>query len=263
LISLPYPSHVGDAASADRVVGDLSTALAEPAGTSIEGRAPSCRRIYLSAAGHTWLLALYDPLTRLLGVESVHRRLIELAGIRSGQRVLDIGCGTGNLTILIKRLHVATEVVGLDPDPGALARARRKSDRENLAIQWDRGFAEDLPYPGGTFDHVTSAFMLHHLSLDAKMRALREVERVLASRGSLHVVDFDRGHDSSAGLLARLIHRSERLRDNVGETMMRLMRSAGLADAHEVAHRSTIVGRVAFYQASAAVPSERSDRPTP
>ena len=60
---------------------------------------------YLPAAGHAWLLPLYDPLTRLLGLEAVHRRLVELAGIRPGQRVLEIGCGTGNLTILIKQLH--------------------------------------------------------------------------------------------------------------------------------------------------------------
>jgi SAM-dependent methyltransferase len=206
---------------------------------------------YLPAAGHAWLLPLYDPLTRLLGLEAVHRRLVELAGIRPGQRVLEIGCGTGNLTILVKQLHGAADVVGVDPDPAALARARRKADRHRVSIRWDRGFAEDLPYPDGAFDHVCSAFMLHHLALDAKTQALREIRRVLAPAGSLHVVDFDRGHDGSDGLLARLLHRSERLRDNVADTMHRLMRDAGLTDAHEVAHRPTFVGRVAFYHAAA------------
>jgi SAM-dependent methyltransferase len=208
-------------------------------------------RHYLPAAGRAWLLPLYDPLTRLLGLEAVHRRLVELAGIRPGQRVLEIGCGTGTLTILIKQRHGTADVVGLDPDAAALARARRKAERRAVSIRWDRGFAGELPYPDGAFDHVCSAFMLHHLELGAKTRALREVRRVLAPAGSLHVVDFDRGHDASDGLLARLLHRSERLRDNVADTMVRLMRDAGLRDARAVAHRSTIAGRVAFYHAVA------------
>jgi ubiquinone/menaquinone biosynthesis C-methylase UbiE len=102
-------------------------------------------RTYLPAAGRAWLLPLYDPLTRLLGSGTVRRRLVELADIRPGQRVLEIGCGTGSLTILVKRLHPGAAVVGLDPDPAALARARRKADRHGVAIEWNRGFAEELP----------------------------------------------------------------------------------------------------------------------
>ena len=84
---------------------------------------------YVPAMGHDRLLPLYDLLHRLLGVASVHRPLVDQAGIRSGHRVLEIGCGTGNLVLLTKRLHPDAEVVGLDPDLRALARARRKAGR--------------------------------------------------------------------------------------------------------------------------------------
>jgi SAM-dependent methyltransferase len=105
------------------------------------------RKAYLPAAGKDWLLPLYDPLTKLLGVEAFHRRLINQATISLGHRVLEIGCGTGTLAILIKRLNPAAQVVGIDPDPKALERARRKAQRHGNAIQFDQGFSEELPYP--------------------------------------------------------------------------------------------------------------------
>ena len=113
-------------------------------------------RTYLPAAGHDWLLPLYDPVVKLLGSESAHRQLLEQAGIRPGHRVLEIGCGTGNLALLVKRLQPGAEVVGLDPDPKALARARRKAEREVLSVQLDRRFADMLPYPDGSFERVLS-----------------------------------------------------------------------------------------------------------
>jgi len=74
-------------------------------------------RTYLPAAGHDWLLPLYDPIVKLLGGDAARRELIHQANLRPGYRVLEVGCGTGTLTLMIKRLHPETEVVGLDPDP--------------------------------------------------------------------------------------------------------------------------------------------------
>src|SRR5260370_40157915 len=85
-------------------------------------------RSNIPAFGKRWLLPLYDPLLSILGVSATQRRLIEQAGIRSGFRVLDIGCGTGRLAVQIKRLHPEGDVIGLDPDSEALAIAARKAD---------------------------------------------------------------------------------------------------------------------------------------
>jgi ubiquinone/menaquinone biosynthesis C-methylase UbiE len=211
------------------------------------------QRIYLPAAGHEWLLSLYDPLAKLLGMDGAHRQLLDQANIQPCHRVLEIGCGTGNLAILAKRLHPKADIIGLDPDPKALAHARRKAEREALSIQLDRGFSDMLQYPNGSFDRVLSAFMFHHLlKLDDKIKTLLEVRRVLTSGGSLHLLDFGGGTAPTDGFLARLLHRTDRLRDNSGDGILTLMREAGLAESAEVAHRVLPIRvRVAYYQASA------------
>src|SRR5277367_3705309 len=90
-------------------------------------------RSYIPALGKRWLLPLYDPFLWLLGADKVKQPLIEQAEIKSGFRVLDIGCGTGSMAILIKRTHLETEVVGIDPDPSALSLSKRKASRAGLS----------------------------------------------------------------------------------------------------------------------------------
>src|SRR5688572_7103912 len=103
---------------------------------------PQAQRTFIPAAGRDWLLPFYDPFVKLLGGGSAHRQLVDQAQLQAGQRILEIGCGTGNLTILVKILYPAVEVIGLDPDPKALARAQRKAERQGVSIQLDRGFSD-------------------------------------------------------------------------------------------------------------------------
>jgi ubiquinone/menaquinone biosynthesis C-methylase UbiE len=143
---------------------------------------------FLPATGHHLPLFVYDPLTWLLGAASLHRRLVEEAGLTPGMRVLEVGCGTGSLTRLAAR--TGAHVTGLDPDLRVLARAASKTS--GLGVQLDRGYAERLPYADGSFDRVLSAFMYHHLKPEAREAMLSEVWRVLTSGGRLHLVDFER-----------------------------------------------------------------------
>ncbi len=203
---------------------------------------------YVPGMGHDRLLPLYDPLHRLLGMDKVHRLLVDQADVRPGHRVLEIGCGTGNLALLVKRLHPDSEVVGMDPDPKALARAGRKAGRKELPVRLDLGFAEDLPYPDASFDRVLSAFMFHHLGPDEKGEALREVRRVLTPGGSLHLLD------SGEAKTTHRSHRNHRPHGDYGDLIVALMREAGFADPTEVAHRiKKGLGHVAYYSATVPV----------
>ena len=136
-------------------------------------------RNYLPAAGHHWSLPLYDPLVKLLGGNAAREMLLDQAAVRPSHRILDIGCGTGTLIVMMKSKYPNIEVVGLDPDRRALARARRKGRRAGLSIQLDRGFSDEVPYPEGAFDRVFSSFMRHHLETAEQEMTQREVRRVL------------------------------------------------------------------------------------
>ena len=211
-------------------------------------------RAYIPAAGRHWLLRFYDPLTKLIGAQSAHRSLIDQAQPHAGQRILEIGCGTGNLAILLKTLFPEVEVIGLDPDSKALALARRKADQRRLSIQLDVGFADELPYADASFDRVFSAFMFHHLNPEERKTTLHEVNRVLKPGGALHLLDFGGAHEHSEGFLGHLTqhsaHAHTHARGNTRDETLNLMRECGLADAAEVAQQSTLLGRVCFYRAS-------------
>ena len=207
------------------------------------------RRRFLPGMGRDWLLPLYDPFTRLIGVESAHRKLADQAGLASADRVLEIGCGTGNLLLLVKRTRSQLDVVGLDPDPKALARAGRKAKRAGLAVELDRGFADELPYPDASFDRVLSSLMFHHLEADLRVASLREVRRVLRPGGSLHLMDFggDRHHLHG---LARLTSRSHKLKDNWDTRIPTLMVQAGFGGATETGQLTKHIGQIAYYRAT-------------
>ena len=209
-------------------------------------------RNYLPAMGKRWLLPLYDPLLKLLGVDKTKRRLIEQAALRSGFRVLDIGCGTGSLAVLIKRSHPEVEVIGTDPDPAALSISERKANRAGLLIEFDRGFSDHLSYPDGSFDRVFSSFMFHHLEPSERLATLREIGRVLKSGGSLHLLDFVREHSvrSHTKEHGQLIHRHGPVAERIEGRMTSLMEEAGLVDATELKRAKNFFGPIAYYRAN-------------
>jgi ubiquinone/menaquinone biosynthesis C-methylase UbiE len=205
-------------------------------------------RGFLPGMRYAWLLPLYDPLNRLLGVGAVHRRLLDQAGLRPGQRVLEIGCGTGTLLLAAKRAQPEAVVVGLDPDLAALARADRKARRRGLTVQLDRGHADELPYADGSVDVVLSAFMLHHVPAGERDAALGEVRRVLRPGGALHLVDVGGDHGTDDGRR----HRHRLAHEHAVDDVPDLLRRAGFAAVEQTGsdvHRW--VGRYTSYRATA------------
>jgi ubiquinone/menaquinone biosynthesis C-methylase UbiE len=204
-------------------------------------------RSFIPAFGKRWLLPLYDPMLWLLGADAAKRPLIEQAQIKRGFRVLDVGCGTGSLAIMAKRLHPEAELVGLDPDPAALSASERKAKRARLSIEFDHGFSDHLSYADASFDRVLSSFMFHHLEASEKSATLAEIRRVLKPGGSLHLLDFARADGNGAH--GALLHRAGAVAERIEGQMTSLMDEAGFVDAGEVARRKIFLGPIAYYRA--------------
>ncbi|MCV7378853.1 SAM-dependent methyltransferase [Mycobacterium alsense] len=204
---------------------------------------------YLPAAGHDALLPGYDLLSRLLGMGGVHERLIAQAELAGCRRILEIGCGTGNLIIRAKREHPEVEAAGCDPDPRALEWARRK-DGGRSGIRFEQGYAERLPYADGEFDRVLSSMMLHHIDPGARAAAAEEIFRVLRPGGRLHLVDIGGDAATDGGVVTRLIRRNHHVAGNLGDAIPRLLNAAGFECAEVATHRQRVVGRLTYYRAT-------------
>jgi ubiquinone/menaquinone biosynthesis C-methylase UbiE len=214
-------------------------------------------KTYLPAAGVDWALPLYDPLLKLLGGDKARQVLLDQTAAQLMRCVLDIGCGTGTLAVLIKQRYPDVDFVGLDPDPKALGRAARKARGVPVSIRFDRGSSDALPYPDASFDRVFSSFMLHHLRPDQRGRTLREVFRVLASGGSFHLLDFERAEGSA--LLARVVQSSHHLEHNSEQRIIALLREAGFRSANKIMTGKMLFGllRMGYYRASVTAQESR------
>lgn len=205
---------------------------------------------YIPALSARWLTPLFDPLIRYgMHEQSFKSALITAAHPEPGQRVLDLGCGTGTLTLMLQRAAPGADVTGIDPDPQILQIARSKALRAGDTIRWDQGFATDLPYQDGEFDSVVSSLVIHHLESRDKLIAFREVRRVLRRGGSFHIVDFGRPVDPWTRVQAALMINMEHVRDNFAGRLLPLLREAGFAYCAARPLMNTVFGALWLYSA--------------
>jgi ubiquinone/menaquinone biosynthesis C-methylase UbiE len=205
---------------------------------------------YILALRFTWLTPFYDPFLKwVMREETFKRHLLQQAQIQPGMRLLDLGCGTGTLTILIKQTQMEADVVGLDGDAAVLEIARSKANMAGMKITLDQGMAFQLPYPDNSFDRVLSSLMIHHLTTDNKQRAMYEIYRVLRPGGELHIVDFGKPRRFYARLISLIMRRLEEAADNIQGLLPGMIRSAGFKQVEETVQYTTIVGGLSLFKA--------------
>lgn len=205
---------------------------------------------YVPALSHDWLTPFYDLVIRWTMPEGrIKRALARQARIRTGHRVLDLGCGTATLTLLVKKTHPNASIVGLDGDAKILAIASRKANQPGLDVTFDQGMAFSLPYPDASYDRVISSLAFHHMTRDKKNKTLLEVQRVLSTGGELHIADFGKPQNllmTIASLPWRVIDRKTTA-DNLKGIMPDLMRQAGFVEVCESDRFTTAFGTVCLY----------------
>lgn len=203
---------------------------------------------YIPALRFHWLTPLFDPVLRYLMQETRFKKaLVQAAEILPDQKVLDLGCGTATLSILIKQSYPDVDVTGLDIDPAVLQIGRSKAEKVGVRLTLDKGSAYDLPYQNHSFDRVVSSLLFHHLTTQNKQKTMKEVYRVLRPGGSFWIVDFGRPQGPWARLISPIMARLEEASDNHKGQLLAMLSLAGFSEPTSPVRCATIFGTLYLY----------------
>jgi len=185
---------------------------------------------FVPAGGRPAFTGAYDITMRLTMREGAWRGGLVRDVLHGGPRaVLDLGCGTGTLTVAMEDAAPQASLTGVDGDPQVLERARAKA-RPGSSIAWVESLADALPFEDASFDRVVSSLLFHHLVPEVKRAALAEARRVLRPGGRLHVADWGRPRDPAMAMAffaLRLVDGLENTRDHATGAFPAMLADAG------------------------------------
>ena len=210
---------------------------------------------FVPALGRHELTGDYDKVIAVMTRERRWRaQLLRLVAPRAGQRILDVGCGTGTFAIMLKQAAPEAMVLGIDPDSAVLELARRKAAAAGAEVDWRQGFGDQLaPALGGQLvDQVVSSLVLHQCPLEVKRRILAASHAVLRPGGRLLIADYGRQRT----LLMRLLFRQVQMLDGFDNTepnakgvLPELIQNAGFTTPQERRVVPTPTGSISIYVA--------------
>ncbi|SHI52714.1 phosphoethanolamine N-methyltransferase [Malonomonas rubra DSM 5091] len=193
---------------------------------------PTRGRVLVKAA------SVYDhvqPFVTLGQEARLNRWLAEQVEVAPGSSALDVGCGTGLLTVQIAERHAQVDVVGIDASGPMIRQAINKRKRGNCRFQ--QALAEELPFADGQFDLVTSALFFHHVDRELKLQSLREIHRVLKPGGSLLIADMDRPYTWlgwAMSWVAWKLLRQPEIKENMDGLLHELIDQGGFSKPNEI-----------------------------
>ncbi len=208
---------------------------------------------YVPALRFKVFTRFYDPVVRFTTRERVVKQaLIRNAAVPKNATVVDIGCGTGTLTIWLKQQYPDARVIGVDADPEILAFARNKASVAAADVEFVESNATDLPFNDGSAERVVSSLFFHHLQPADKGRALTEALRILCDSGELHVSDW--GAPANIVMRAlffpvRLLDGFSNTRENVEGLLPALAEDAGAQRVDQHCSYNTIFGTLRLFRA--------------
>lgn len=212
---------------------------------------------FTPALGKDSLTPLYDLAIALLTRERLWRGLlVRQIAPSPGDRILDVGCGTGTLAVMLARKTPGAAVTGIDPDPAVLQRARAKAAAASVSIAFVEGFlGEEGLAPLKPLSKITSSLVLHQVPLSEKRRMLALMRNGLIKGGTLHIADYG---EQKTGLSRWLFRHTVQSLDGIKDTQPNadgilpvLMRDVGFDQVEEMQRVGTPTGVISIYRAVA------------
>ena len=177
-----------------------------------------------------------------LGRERTLREMtVSLAQVEPGDCVLEVGCGTGTLTLAAKRqAGQSGQVFGIDIIPGMIERSQRKAAQANVDATFQLGSIDDIPFPADQFDVVMCSFMIFHMSEMVRRKGITEIYRVLKPQGRLLVLDLALPTDPLPRAIAKALF-GGMLQHDLRE-LLPLMESSGFSDIEIAPAKFRVLG---------------------
>jgi ubiquinone/menaquinone biosynthesis C-methylase UbiE len=157
------------------------------------------------------------------GEASFRRNCLDFIEAGAGERILDLCCGKGEMTLPLARRGAAAEVVGVDMSPSHLQTARDKAG--NLPVTFIEAQADALPFEAERFDKSIISLGLHHMDAQTRAKALGEAGRVLSPDGILYVIEYSLPRGGLWRMVALLIARLDSSKE-----ALPMIRRASLAE---------------------------------
>ena len=208
------------------------------------------------ALGDSRFTPLYDFVLAAATMENVWRsRLVAHINPNAAARILDVGCGTGSLAIRLKKTAPDVEIIGVDPDPIVIARARQKSKKAGVSNDWRVGFLTPaLCGEIGQASKGVSSLLLHQTPLEEKNNILSSIRTVLEPGGTLYIADYGLQRTLPMRFLfRRTVQTIDGLADtqpNADGILPSLMEASGFRDITELEVIPTATGSISIYRAT-------------
>jgi len=197
---------------------------------------------------------LYDPLIEKcsFGRERTFReKTMKHMCFSSSDRILDVGCGTGSLTLLIaEHLSCPGSITGIDAASRMISIAKRKAESIGVRADFQTGVSEALDFPDSSFDIVVNSMFSHHIDTELKKDSFSEMFRVLKPGGKVVTADIDMPTmflSRVIGWGSRYLLFQKELEDNLLGMLPLIMADAGFVDIKQVEH---LYGLVSFFTCS-------------